>query len=157
IWSYNPELQNPHWIYPGDQLRMRPHATAQEPPAGENELASAARGKSSLISRRPLVAANSIFLRDQGYIDDDVKDVWGDVGGSPDDQMLLSQGDNLYLDIGPGHDVAPGQELTVFRPIPNSTAGGKGTMVAILGTARVEKWDPQTRIARAHLTESLDV
>ncbi|HEY3234934.1 MAG TPA: LysM peptidoglycan-binding domain-containing protein, partial [Polyangiaceae bacterium] len=22
VWSYNPQLQNPHWIYPGDQLRM---------------------------------------------------------------------------------------------------------------------------------------
>jgi hypothetical protein len=23
IWSYNPQIQNPHWIYPGDELRMR--------------------------------------------------------------------------------------------------------------------------------------
>src|SRR5262245_40396899 len=24
IWALNPQLQNPHWIYPGDQLRLRP-------------------------------------------------------------------------------------------------------------------------------------
>lgn len=23
IWSYNPEIRNPNWIYPGDQIRMR--------------------------------------------------------------------------------------------------------------------------------------
>src|SRR5215203_5118971 len=23
VWSYNPQIVNPHWIYPGDQLRMR--------------------------------------------------------------------------------------------------------------------------------------
>jgi hypothetical protein len=54
--------------------------------------------------------------------------------------------------------VKPGQELTIFRPLKRTFKGdAKGTMVAILGTARVEKWDPQTRIARARLTESLDV
>jgi LysM domain len=157
IWGYNPELQNPHWIYPGDQIRMRPHAVAETTGNDDKKLAASTPGSGGFVGRRPQASANTVFLRDQGYIDDDVKDVWGDVGGSPDDQMLLSQGDDLYLDIGQGHDVSPGQELTVFRPIPNGTASGKGTMVAILGTARIEKWDPQTRIARAKLTESIDV
>jgi hypothetical protein len=31
IWSYNPELTNPHWIYPGNLLRF--YATGEEGPA----------------------------------------------------------------------------------------------------------------------------
>ena len=23
VWSFNPEITNPHWIYPGDQVRLR--------------------------------------------------------------------------------------------------------------------------------------
>src|SRR6185437_11609075 len=23
LWSYNPQIQNPHWIYPGDHVRLR--------------------------------------------------------------------------------------------------------------------------------------
>jgi hypothetical protein len=158
VWSYNPELQNPHWIYPGDQIRMEPAApsgqeNALAPPGGRRN-----GGLSRFVGRQVQVQPNTVFLRDQGYIDDDVKDVWGEVSGSPDDQLLLSEGDNAYLDLKPGHDVQIGQELTVFRPIKSTLRGdAKGSLVAILGTARVEKWDPATRVARAKLTESLDV
>jgi hypothetical protein len=158
IWSYNPGLQNPHWIYPGDQIRMQP-AT----PPGAPEQPSAAPvpgggGAPRFVGRQRRVAPNTIFLRDQGYIEEGIKDIWGEVGGSPDDQLLLSEGDNSYIDMKPGHDVAPGDELTVFRPLKSNLRGdAKGTLVAILGTARVEKFDPQTRVARAKLTESLDV
>jgi len=24
VWSYNPEIANPHWIYPGNQIRFFP-------------------------------------------------------------------------------------------------------------------------------------
>ena len=155
IWSYNPELQNPHWIYPGDQIRMQsPSETAQAGPAGPaRQLGTGIR----FVGRQSRVKQGTVFLRDQGYIDDDVKDVWGEVTGSPEDQLLLSDGDNAYLEIKPGHDVRVGQDLTVFRPVHGELRGdAKGTLVSILGTARVEKWDPETRIARAKLIESLD-
>jgi len=162
IWSYNPGLQNPHWIYPGDQIRMQPGAAAPGPEQGAGQPgAGQGGGKRPLakfVGRQQRVAPNTIFLRDQGYIDDSTKDVWGEVGGSPDDQLLLSEGDNSYIDMKPGHDVSPGDELTIFRPLKSNLRGdAKGTLVAILGTAKVEKWDPQTRVARAKLTESLDV
>jgi len=155
IWSYNPDLQNPHWIYPGDQIRMEPGAASVQ----TGQPATGARPKSTMlpfVGRK--VPPNTIFLRDQGYIEDPVKDVWGEIGGSPDDQLLLSEGDNAYIDIKPGHEVAPGNELTIFRPLKSNLKGdAKGTLVAILGTARVEKWDPRARIARSKLVESLDV
>jgi len=156
IWSYNPELQNPHWIYPGDQIRMQSQAeVAQAGPAGPpRQIGSGIR----FVGRQGRIKPNTVFLRDQGYIDDDVKDVWGEVSGSPEDQLLLSDGDNAYLEIKPGHDVRVGQDLTVFRPVRGEMRGdAKGTLVSILGTARVEKWDPETRVARAKLIESLDV
>lgn len=156
IWSYNPELQNPHWIYPGDQIRMQAATEiAQAGPAGPPRQIG---GGIRFVGRQGRIKPSTVFLRDQGYIDDDVKDVWGEVSGSPEDQLLLSDGDNAYLEIKPGHDVRVGQDLTVFRPVRGEMRGdAKGTLVAILGTARVEKWDPETRIARAKLIESLDV
>jgi hypothetical protein len=110
------------------------------------------------VGRRSAVPPTTVFLRDQGYVDDPAKDVWGEVGGSPEDQMMLTDGDNVYLTIDPGHDVTLGQELTVFRPLGHALRGdAKGSVVAILGTARIDLWDPKSRIARARLTESLNV
>ncbi|HZW88388.1 MAG TPA: LysM peptidoglycan-binding domain-containing protein, partial [Myxococcaceae bacterium] len=34
VWSYNPQIANPHWIYPGNQVRFYPgNGGAQETPA----------------------------------------------------------------------------------------------------------------------------
>src|SRR5205085_9844333 len=31
VWSYNPQITNPHWIYPGDLVRLVPRGMMTEP------------------------------------------------------------------------------------------------------------------------------
>jgi LysM domain len=148
VWSFNPQLQNPHWIYPGDLIRLRsggPTATSAVTPAGDG---------SSFVDKRRQVVPQTIFLRDVGFIDDDQKDDWGTITGASVDKMFLTDTDEVYVRIGPGHDVHIGQELTIFRPIRNA---GEGKLVQIQGTVRVDQWDPSTHIARGIISETLDV
>src|SRR6185369_3377746 len=97
VWSYNPQVVNPHWIYPGDQLRMRdpndPGSQRREALAGGPALAKNGRGG---------IAPHSVFLRDQGFLGDPKRDVWGEVAGSVEDQMLLSDGNHVYMMMRPG-------------------------------------------------------
>lgn len=153
VWSYNPQLQNPHWVYPGDELRLRAAGTSD----GES---SEAIG-SSFVDRRAVVPRATVFLRNQGYIDDPKKDVWGELVGSREDQTLLAEGNHVYLTIKAGVDLRIGQMLTVFRPVraPDRVTGGRrppGEIISIKGTLRVEQWDPNTRVARAEIVESVD-
>jgi|GEM_PF-340746 len=146
IWSYNPQIQNPHWIFPGDQVRLR-----------QGELATStagapATGGSQLIDRRRQVPPDTVFLRTQGYIDDDTNN-WGEINGSPEDKMILTDFDEVYLRISSAHDLKIGQELTVYRPVKNV---GNGKLIQIQGTVKVDQWDPRSRVARARITESLD-
>jgi len=142
IWSFNPQIQNPHWIFPGDQVRLRTGEIAQAPTQG-----------SQIVDRRRQVPPDTVFLRNQGYIDDSTSQNWGEINGSPEDKMILTDFDEVYLRIGVQHDLKVGQELTVYRPV-RSVGGGK--LIEIQGTVKVDQWNPQTRVARAKITESLD-
>jgi len=169
IWSYNPQIQNPHWIYPGDQLRLRPGGGPLDSKdsfvlGGSRGLGgggAGAGGGGGFLNRRPLVQKDTVFLRAYGYIDDPLKEVWGELVGSEEEQMLLTQGNNVFLILRPGVDLRLGQLLTVFHSVrtPAEVPGARrppGEIVAFKGTVKVDEWNPKTRIARGHLIESLD-
>jgi hypothetical protein len=164
IWSYNPQLQNPHWIYPGDQVRLRAGAGPLDAKdslvlGGNRNLG---QGGGGFLNRRPLVQKDTVFLRDSGYIDDPKKDVWGELVGAQEEQMLLTQGNNVYMILRPGVDLRLGQLLTVFHSVrtPDTVPGARrppGEIIAFKGTVKVDDWNPKTRIATGHLIESLDI
>ena len=145
IWAFNPQIQNPHWIFPGDQVRLRGAELIGTP-------APVAAG-SGLVDRRRQVPPDTIFLRNQGFIEDDNTNNWGEITGSPEEKMILTDLDYVYLRIASNHDLKVGQELTIFRPL-RAVASGK--LIEIQGTARVDQWNPSTRVARAKITEALD-
>lgn len=149
VWSFNPQIQNPHWIYPGDAVRLRPNGQGFAANAGTGQNA----GGSGIIDKRRQVPLDTVFLRDQGFIDDQADENWGEINGAPEDKMFLTDTDDVYLRLDPSRSIRLGQELTIFRyarPVP----GGK--LVQIQGTVRINEWNPKTGIARATVVESLD-
>jgi hypothetical protein len=145
VWSYNPQVQNPHWIYPGDHLRLK----------RDGDLGARVSGAPAMFSSGRRVPESTIFLRDEGFIDNEKKDVWGRVSGSAEDKMLLGDHDHVYLEMDKDHDVAPGDELTVFTRLRTAPKGG--AIVKIMGTVKVDAWDKDKRLAKATIVESVDI
>lgn len=161
VWSYNPQLQNPHWIYPGDQLRLRPSVGALGQPGTTGAIRGGTLG-SGIVGREAVVPPETVFLRDLGYIDDPEKDIWGRLVGSREEQQLLADGNQVYMILRPGVDVQLGQLLTVFEdvrepPEPPGARRPPGKIVAFKGTVKINSWDAKNRVARGELVESLDV
>lgn len=158
VWSYNPQVVNPHWIYPGDQIRLR---DPKDPRALRSE-ARAAGNAALFRTSGGHVPPSTVFLRDQGFLGDPKRDVWGELVGAVEDQMLLSDGNHVYLMLRPGAEVKPGQTLTIFTPIrkPEDVPGARkppGEIVSVKGTIKIDQFDPKTRVARGEVVESLDV
>jgi hypothetical protein len=170
IWSYNPEIRNPNWIYPGDQIRMRSESEAGLSPLtqvstlGNGKSASNGQNSASGLwgTTSSRVPKDTVFLRNEAYIDDPDKDVWGEVIGANEEQMLLSQGSHVYLDVKPNVDLKVGQQLTLFERSrkPQVVEGARqppGEIILIKGTVRVSDFDPKKHIAKAVILECNDV
>jgi hypothetical protein len=160
VWSYNPQIVNPHWIYPGDQLRLR---DPNNPLASLRSLAGGKNGGGALGRGGPrAVPPTTVFLRDHGFLGDPKRDVWGELVGAVEDQQLLADGNHVYLMMRPGVTLKPGQNLTLFTPLraPDDVPGARkppGEIVSVKGTIKIDQFNPQTRVARGEVVESLDV
>lgn len=162
LWSYNPQVTNPHWIYPGDEMRMRRPGAGRGGARFGDSAALTGTGTGGFVDRRSLVPQDTVFLRQQGYIDDPKRDVWGELIGAREDQKLLSDGNHVYLQLRRGVNLRIGQQLTVFTPLrrPKAVPGARrppGQIIAIKGTVRIDQWDPKKRLARGEIIESVDV
>jgi hypothetical protein len=150
VWSYNAQIQNPHWIYPGDQLKLRNGGGSGVAALNSSSQASAY----NFTDRRRQVPSDTVFLRDEGFVEDAADENWGEITGSPLDKMFLTSPDEVYLHVSDKKDVRIGQELTIFRPVRTVS---QGQVIQIQGTVRVNQWNEKERVARGTITESLDV
>jgi hypothetical protein len=147
IWSYNPEITNPHWIYPLDLVRLLPPGGVVPDSEGVRIVARDSRG------------SGSIYLREQGWL---ALEAAGEIIGSPSDHMMLATYDQVYIHFDELEGGRPPEgEFTVFRELPEDTErerepGDEGTLVRVLGAVRIDEWDEERRTARATIIEALD-
>ncbi len=155
VWSYNPEITNPHWIYPEGALRLLPAAGTPQAAA-----AAAAMPRRSPHVRIGRASQGGVFLREEGFLDREALSESGEIVGSPADHMLLSTYDEAYVQFDADQDerVAPGQEWTIFTEASGADAPDEaaGTLVRIYGAVRVETYDRERHTARATIIEALE-
>jgi hypothetical protein len=162
IWSYNSQISNPHWIYPGDQVRLYPQGTS---PAGD--VSEVDVGRTGAGDRGPIAIRDTrperrgwFTLRQLAFVDRENLEFSAQVEGSTDEKLLLSQGDTIYLSYPEGKPPRVGQRYAIYserrRVDHPSSRKNVGAYVRVMGELEVVSVKKDKR-ARAIITDSADV
>ncbi len=159
VWARNPQITNPHWIFPGDQVRLRLGGELRALPAATTPTPDRPRTVHGFRNERQATRypPGTVFMSEEAWATPDAIDAAGTIVGSPDDVMLLSEGNQVYVQFF--HRVPTlGESYTIYHEAQATHGGDRnvGRVIRVLGTAIVDAWDAQRQIATARITESLD-
>jgi hypothetical protein len=149
VWSYNPEITNPHWIYPDAQVQLRP--------TDGSVVETAPRGFKR-VNRFSGVTAPAVYQAEYGFLDTNALRDAGYIIGANEEQMMLAETDIAYVRFN--QDVKPeiGRIYTVFREINKSERESteSGRLVRLLGVLELKDYDEKRQIGHAVVLRSLE-
>ncbi|MBL8681168.1 MAG: LysM peptidoglycan-binding domain-containing protein [Myxococcales bacterium] len=149
VWGLNPQITNPHWIFPNDRVRLlrdgvRPRVTQTTAPGG------------SVRTVARTVTPETVFHMSSGFLDPREAESSGTIVGSVQDHMLLTENDLAYIEF-PRRTPRVGERFAVYQDAQTGEGDrNTGHVVRVIGTAEVTRWDNDRRVATARITEALD-
>jgi hypothetical protein len=138
LWAENPQVTNPHWIFPGDVIRLRAGTPAAARPAVRS-------GMRVVTNRRLAADSQSVLLREAGYIDKDALAESAHVSGSREEKIMLASGDQAYVTFDKSKPMKAGERYSVFvadtqNPVRDPETGATlGYLVRVYGDIAVDQ------------------
>jgi len=152
VWSYNPAIANPHWIYPGNQVRFfgsgeevpaRVDAASSNGPSSPDAIDIEDRTEVQLTGRIGYQPSAAIPISRQGFVTSNELDQAGTITASPSEALMLSYPEMVYISFPNKDAVKVGERYLVFRPngevIHPVTDRRYGYLTQVVGTVRVLK------------------
>ena len=164
VWSYNPQIANPHWIYPGNQVRFFPGNGEETPARAEPVTGAQTVGEEDEVQAGEAIAGDDevqmvrlpvevktreIVLKD-GFVTPKEVEAAGTLVASYAESEMLSPPDIVYLTFKDKSAVQVGASYLVYRTVREvrHPRSGKflGYQTQILGTVKVTRTsDPKVR------------
>jgi len=148
VWSYNPDITNPHWIYPDAQVQLRP---------GDGDVVETApRGFQR--SKMGYAGTHAVHMAEYGFLDSNALADSGYIIGANEEHMMMVDTDMVYVRFN--EDVEPeiDRVYTVFRTMQKyeRESWEKGTLVRIIGEVKLQDYDEKRQVGRALVVNSLE-
>lgn len=156
MWSNNSQVTNPHFIYPGQKVRVFP-----------DRLEFVPREQSAAVTQKAVPAKDSEELREvaaektytifgsEGFILENGVKPAGIVIGIQNDRILAGDDDIVYTDIGTAQGARGGEKYSIFRkdstvthPVTNEVMGTKIIPLGTLQLTDLERKSSRAVVAR---------
>ncbi len=149
IWSYNTQITNPHWIYPGDLVRLLPRGVFAQSDGNGKIQDPEKQPDVKQPDQPPPAKRTEVSLKQVAFVEKSDLDKSITIEGSVDEKVLLGSGDAVYLSYPPNKPPVVGQKYSIYAP-GNSVKKGDSTVgayVRLLGTLEVDsvKQDKRAR------------
>jgi hypothetical protein len=179
LWERNPYITNPHWIYPGNPIRLsaiepvkkeepkkvveeKPKEVVKEPEVKKEEPLLAEKKPEVVAEVKPVkVEEKPVYfpeIRSAGFMSDIEYRGIGIVLESKEGKSLMSAGDIVYLAFKTSESILIGNKYTVFRvseelrhPVTDRRIGRKYNIIG-----NVQIIDQHGNFFTAKVIESFD-
>ena len=148
LWSENSQISNPHWIYPGERIRLF-HQKGIESFFGKTAAKSRAIKKET--PKKPLYYYYSPINR-IGFIRKDPATPLGIIFKVKDDKEMISAGDLVFIRAKGDINLTAGSKYSVYRTskpiIDQKTEALIGTQHYLTGIVEITKMESRFAVAR---------
>lgn len=149
LWSSNPDIGNPHLIYPGQKLRIY-KGRIEIIPVGEDTDTGTGDIGAAVVTPEEILLI-STYGGANSFISNNEEGSLGSVADTVDNRVMVTVGDTVFLEMANLADTNPGDvfELItmgpqVIHPITNKPIGFQTIQ---LGTLEVTKVTPSVAVA----------
>jgi len=135
LWSWNEHLTNPHWVFPGDRIRLSDPTEEVSGPVAE---LGTPLGQRDLPSR---VKQDTYMLNQFAFVDRQQFETSMKVVGGSDANVMMSTLDVTYMSYDRANPPIPGERVIVYAPTEEVyDLKGKviGYVVQIIGEVEVD-------------------
>lgn len=158
MWSKNSQVTNPHFIYPGQKLRIFPDRLEFVPKEQAAVPAQKSAPAATVAEALQEVAAEKTYTLygTEGFLVEKGFRPYGLVIGAQHDRIVAGVDDIVYTDIGADQNAVGGDKFSIFRkdisvkhPLNSEEMGFK---IISLGTLQLT--DVERKSSRAIITKS---
>lgn len=158
MWSKNSQITNPHFIYPGQQLRVFPDRLEFVPKEQTPQTGSQKAGASKASEQLQTVAAEKTYSISghEGFLLESSATPDGTITSINHSRAIAGMDDIVYTSLGSSNGVKGGEKYDIYRkdvaikhPVTGATLG---TKVIPLGSLQLQ--DVENNSSRAVITAS---
>lgn len=158
IWSLNPEITNPNWIYPGQSLLMAP--TLETVEGGGAGGGPGEQPYAAVLPQMGFWKEGTQYVRPLGFIDKDIEEETGKIIGSDEETQYLDMFHTVYVKYKKGKAPKVGTKSTIYEVVGKVNDDEKrkikyGKLVRILGQVQIKAVDDDHQLAEAQIVDAV--